>query len=409
MKRDSLPANASPKGMDAVAKSSNSHSQSVVQRRSFLKGVGMAGVALSAGAVLAGQLRADDITDPDKSGSLTKGDAAILRFLAAAEILETDLWLQYAELGGVQDDEVAKKASKNIPGYPAKATGGNTPYTQDLAQLDTDMPQYIHDNTDDELSHELFINAYLASKGADTVNMDRFRVLPSSKADGANDIGRLTNLMQLTVDTSFWTRYRSEGGNPDLGDKFRSVIPDLANNQHPAIPRDNGDLNEPFLQVIANTAGFHFAFIEQGGSSLYPQLAQRVTHVEVLRILLSFGGTEITHFQTWHDKAGNAPVRTNVKDPKHPNVVVTFPNLNQPPAGFKLEDVQTNLIMPEPTHLLTKNLPIVSIIRPTETKGAAMGAARSFATDGLFIGQSKEFMEFLQDLASEADAARRER
>jgi hypothetical protein len=409
MKRDSLLANASPEGMDAAAKSSNSHSQSVVQRRSFLKGVGMAGVALSAGAVLAGQLRADDITDPDKSGSLTKGDAAILRFLAAAEILETDLWLQYAELGGVQDDEVAKKASKNIPGYPAKATGGNTPYTQDLAQLDTDMPQYIHDNTDDELSHELFINAYLASKGADTVNMDRFRVLPSSKADGANDIGRLTTLMQLTVDTSFWTRYRSEGGNPDLGDKFRSVIPDLAKNQHPAIPRDNGDLNEPFLQVIANTAGFHFAFIEQGGSSLYPQLAQRVTHVEVLRILLSIGGTEITHFQTWHDKAGNAPVRTNVKDPKHPNVVVTFPNLNQPPAGFKLEDVQTNLIMPEPTHLLTKNLPIVSIIRPTETKGAAMGAVRSFATDGLFIGQSNEFMEFLQDLASEADAARRER
>jgi hypothetical protein len=134
-----------------------------------------------------------------------------------------------------------------------------------------------------------------------------------------------------------------------------------------------------------------------------------VTHVEVLRILLSIGGTEITHFQTWHDKAGNAPVRTNVKDPKHPNVVVTFPNLNQPPAGFKLEDVQTNLIMPEPTHLLTKNLPIVSIIRPTETKGAAMGAVRSFATDGLFIGQSSEFMEFLQDLASEADAARRER
>jgi hypothetical protein len=198
---------------------------------------------------LAGQLRADDITDPDKSGSLTKGDAAILRFLAAAEILETDLWLQYAELGGLQDDEVAKKASKNIPGYPAKATGGNTPYTQDLAQLDTDMPQYIHDNTDDELSHELFINAYLASKGADTVNMDRFRVPLSSKADGANDIGRLTNLMQLTVDTSFWARYRSEGGNPDLGDKFRSVIPDLAKNQHPAIPRDNGDLNEPFLQV----------------------------------------------------------------------------------------------------------------------------------------------------------------
>ncbi|HET7440532.1 MAG TPA: twin-arginine translocation signal domain-containing protein [Terriglobales bacterium] len=409
MNKGSLPANTSAEAVASQAENVSSHPQSGVPRRSFLKGVGMAGVALSTGAILADQLRADALHDPDKSGRLTKGDAAILRFLAAAEILETDLWLQYAELGGVQSDEVAKRASKNIPGYPAKATGGNTPYTQDLTQLDGDMPQYILDNTDDELSHEIFINAYLASKGADTVDMDRFRVLPSSKADGANQIGRLTNLMQLTVDTSFWTRYRSEGGNPDLGDNFRSVIPDLAKNQHPAIPRDNGDLTEPFLQVIANTAGFHFAFIEQGGSSLYPQLAQRVTHVEVLRILLSIGGTEITHFQTWHDKAGNAPVRLNVKDPKHPGIEVSFPNLNQPPAGFDLVETQTNLIMPEPTHLLSKSLPIVSIIRPTETKNAAMGAVNSFATDGLFIGQSKEFMEFLQDLAAEADAARRER
>ena len=408
MKKENLPAKPMPETDASSAEDLQLLARSGVQRRSFLKGIGMAGAALSAGAVLTESLRATGVTDPDKSGRLTKGDAAILRFLAAAEILETDLWLQYAELGGVQDDEVAKRASKNIPGYPAKATGGNAPYTQDLTQLDGDMAQYIHDNTDDELSHEIFINAYLASKGADTVNLDRFRVLPSSKADGANQIGRLTNLMQLTVDTSFWTRYRSEGGNPDLGDNFRSVIPDLAKNQHPAIPRDNGDLTEPFLQVIANTAGFHFAFIEQGGSSLYPQLAQRVSHVEVLRILLSIGGTEITHFQTWHDKAGNAPVRMNVKDPKHPNIEVSFPNLNQPPAGFRLADTQTNLIMPEPTHLLSKNLPIVSIIRPTETRGAAMAALTSFTTDGLFIGQSKEFLEFLQDLASEADAARRE-
>lgn len=369
----------------------------------------MAGVAVSAGTLLASRLLADSITDPDHSGRLPNGDAAILRFLAAAEIIETDLWLQYAELGGVQDDEVAKKASQNIPGYPPLATGGNPPYTQDLTQLDGDMPQYIHDNTDDELSHELFINAYLASKGADTVNMDRFRILSSSKADGANQIGRLTNLMQLTVDTSFWTRYRSEGGNPDLGAKFLPAIPDLAKNQHTAIPRTNADLTEPFLQVIANTAGFHFAFIEQGGSSLYPQLAQRVTHVEVLRILLSIGGTEITHFQTWHDKAGNAPVRINVQDPQHPNVSVTFPNLNQPPAGFKLEDVQTNLIMPEPTHFLNKSFPIVSIIRPTETHMAATNAVAGLAADGLFIGQTKEFFEFMQDLAAEADAAPRER
>ena len=407
MKREILPAKASAEALDAMtAEDASSRAPVGVGRRSFLKGIGAAGMAVSAGTVLASRLLADSITDPDHSGELPKGDAAILRFLAAAEILETDLWLQYAELGGVQDDEVAKRASQNIPGYPATSTGGNTPYTNDLIQLDGDMPQYILDNTDDELSHELFINAYLASKGADTVNMDRFRILPSSKADGANRIGRLTNLMQLTVDTSFWTRYRSDSANPDLGGSFASAIPTLAVNQHPAIPRDNGDLNEPFLQVIANTAGFHFAFIEQGGSSLYPQLAQRVTHVEVLRILLSIGGTEITHFQTWHDKAGNAPTRLDVADPKHPGVMVSFPNLNQPPAGFNLEDVQTNLIMPEPTVFLNKKFPTVSIIRPTATKGAAMGAVKSLVADGLFIGQTKEFFEFLQDLAAEADAAR---
>jgi len=406
MKNEKIPANALSETKEPSSVSINLRRD--LRRRSFLKGMGMAGVALSAGAVLPGQLRANSVTDPDKSASLTKGDAAILRFLAAAEIIETDLWLQYAELGGVQDDEVAMKASKSIPGYPAKATGGNMPYTQDLIQLDGDMPQYIHDNTDDELSHELFINAYLASKGADTVNMDRFRILPSSKADGANQIGRLTNVMQLTVDTSFLTRYRSEGGNPDLGTKFVPPIPTLATNQHTAIPRSNADLTEPFLQAVANTAGFHFAFIEQGGSSLYPQLAQRVTHVEVLRILLSIGGTEIAHFQTWHDKAGNAPVSAApIKDPAT-GVEVFFPNLNAPPTGFKLEDVQTNLIMPEPTHFLDKNFPIVSIIRPTETKNAAMGAFNGLFADGLFIGQSMEFLEFMQDLAVEADAARRE-
>src|SRR5579871_5833441 len=150
------------------------------QRRSFLKGLGAAGVALSAGALLPRALRAEE--KEENNGSLSKGDAAILRFLAAAEIIESDLWLQYAELGGVQDDEVSKLASQLIPGYPAKPTGGNPLYTQTLQTLDMDMPQYIHDNTDDELSHHQFINAYLSSKGADTVNLDPFRTLPSSRA-----------------------------------------------------------------------------------------------------------------------------------------------------------------------------------------------------------------------------------
>ena len=155
-------------------------------------------------------------------------------------------------MGGIQDEEVSTIASNQIPGYPGAPTGGSTGYTNALTQLDGDMPQYISDNTEDELSHETFINAYLVSKGADPVNLDRFRTLPSSKATGANQIGRLTNLMELTVDTSWWTRYRSRSGNPDLGDTFPNAVPTLASGKHPAIPRSNDDLNNPdFLQAIA--------------------------------------------------------------------------------------------------------------------------------------------------------------
>jgi hypothetical protein len=372
----------------------------VVERRSFLKGAGIAGAALAAGGLLTIDLKGEE-----RSGSLTKGDAAILRFLAAAEIIESDLWLQYQELGGVQDNEVAELASKLIPGYPAQATGGSQPYMQALIPLDGDMSQYIHDNTEDELTHEVFINKYLASKGADIADLDRFRTLPSSKATGANQIGRLTNLMQLSVDTSWWTRYRSHTGNPDLGDSFRQAIPTLAVGQHTAIPRTDADLNDSnFLQAIANTAGFHFAFIEQGGTSLYPMLAQRVSSVEVLRIVLSIGGVEIAHFQTWQDKAGNAPPLPDVVDPVT-GVKVTFPDLNSPPFGG--QHFQTNLIMPEPTVFLSRQLPACSIIRPTATDGAAMGAVGALTADGLFIGQSREFFAYLRDLAEDADAAQR--
>jgi len=372
-----------------------------IERRSFLKGLGVAGAAISAVPLMGIGAKADD---GHGHGSLSKGDAAILRFVAAAEIIESDIWLQYNELAGVQDGEVSKLANKLIPGYPAQATGGNSDYTEGIKQLDEDMDQYISDNTEDELSHEAFLNAYLASKGAAPVNLDAFRTLPSSQATGSNkSVGRLTNLTQLTVHTDWWTRYRSRGGNPDLGDKFRNAIPTLAVGQHTAIPRTDSDVsNSDFLQAVANTAGFHFPWIEQGGTSLYAQLAQRATNLEVLRILLSIGGTEICHFQTWHDKAGNAPPKDNVIDPVT-GVSVTFPDLNSAPFGG--ENFQTNLIMPEPTVFLSRQFPPCSIIRPTETQGAAMGAAKALTGDGLFIGQSKHFFQALQELAHEADEA----
>jgi len=326
-------------------------------RRSFIK------KGLAAGTATAGL----GLLAKEDGGKLKKGDAAILRFLAAAEIIETDVWQQYNELAGIQDSEV--------PGG-----SGNAPFTAAVKVLDGDMDQYIHDNTEDELTHFTFINAYLASKDADTVNLDQFRNLPSSTATGAQQIGRLTNLMQLTVDTSWWTRYRSRANNPDLdpGFAFPQAVPGLSAGQFLGIPRSDADLGPPnHLQAIANTAGFHFAFIEQGGTSLYPSLAQRVSDPEVLRILLSIGPTETAHFQTWMDKAGNAPALTD------PTNGLVFPDLNAPPFGG--EDFQTNLIMPEPCPFLSRKFPVCSIIRPTETQGAAMGALKALTADGLFI------------------------
>ena len=369
-----------------------------LRRRSFLTGIGAAGLALSTGALLNDPLHAEE-----RSGALTRGDAAILRFLAAAELIETDLWQQYAELGGTPTNE---------PPMITGLTSGNAAYTKALSNLDGDMATYIHDNTEDEFSHAAFINAYLKSKNADTVNLDNFRTLPSSQATGAQQIGRLTNLMELTVDTSWFTRYRSRTGNPDLGDSFSNAIAVLGTKRHTAIPRNNNEAElDPaspngvtdVTQFIANTAAFHFAFIEQGGTSLYAQLAQRVSSAEVLRILLSIGGTEIAHFQTWHDKAGNAPALKGVLDPVSGDTV-DFPDLTTFAGN---EDLQTNLIMPEPTFFLSKQFPVCSIIRPTATANAAHEAVKSLTNDGLFRGQHDDFFRYLNDLAEDADEARR--
>jgi Ferritin-like domain len=366
-------------------------------RRSFLRrGLAAAGAATAAVPLTKPSPMFSQDQDLAAGESLNSGDIAILRFLAAAEILETDLWIQYNELGGVQDSEV--------PGI----TGGNEAYRDALEQLDDDMPQYIHDNTEDEITHFQFINAYLVSKGADPVNLDQFRTLPSSKATGARQIGRLTNLMQLTVDTSWWTRYRARLKNPDLDPTFRfpQAVPSLNMGQHPAIPRSDADLSPSnHIQAIANTAAFHFAFIEQGGSSLYPSLAQRVNDPEVLRILLSIGPTETAHFQTWQETAGKAVSAPLAPLTDHVQPQLVFHDLNAPPFGG--ENFETSLVMPEPCPFLSRKFPVCSIIRPTNTIGAAMGAARALAKDGLFIGQSKQFFEALRGLAEQADAAQR--
>jgi Ferritin-like domain len=347
-------------------------------RRSFLKtgmlaaGVATAGVGMSGRGVSA-------FGEEREERSITKGDIAILQLLLAAEIIETDLWQQYRELGGVE------------------AIGGPSQgYITALEQLDGDMPQYISDNTDDEISHVAFLHAYLKSKGQRPINLDKFRNLQGSAAPGAKKIGRLTNLMQLSVDTSWWTRYRSKE-NPDLGAKFPQAVPSLNVGRHPAIPTSQADFNDSnHIQAIANTAGFHFAFIEQAGTSLYATLSQRVSSREVLRITISIGGSEIMHFQVWHDKAGNAVALTDGS--------LTFVNLtlNQP------ESLQANLIMPEPCDFID-GLPECSIIRPSGAGQIdAVGAINGFIADGLFIGQPKEFIQLLLHLAHDADEAKRE-
>ena len=373
-------------------------------RRAFLTNGMVAAGAASMGASLLTGTSAAFSGDGD-SAPITKGDIAILTFLSALEQVEADLWIQYAELGGATNQGLSPI---DLP----FATGLAPDYITGLLVLDGDMPQYIADNTDDEISHHRFLNNYLESKGAKTVDLSRFAILPPSQVTGVPQKGRLTNLKQLTIDTSWWTRYRSETANPDFGGTFENAVPDLAKGQHPAIPLCDGDLGvdangniSHHLQAIANTAGFHFAFIEQGGSSLYPALAQKVTNLEVLRILLSIGGSEIMHFQTWHDKAGNA---TNITDGN-----LTFPNLNDPThTAQQADSLQTNLIMPEPTLFLNKNLGPVSIIRPTSTQqGGAVASVVSFTEDGLFLDPSTNrntgIVDVLMRLAEEADEARR--
>jgi len=390
-------------------------------RRSFLKkGTVAAGAATLGVGVLAGKSFASDREDDGDRAAITRGDIAILRFLQALEQVEEDLWRQYAELGGTQDNEFTG------------LTGGNAAYTQALQLLDGDMPQYIHDNTDDEISHASFLKNYLESKGAGSADLTHFKVLPSSTADGAQQIGRLTNLTQLTIDTSFWSRYRSIT-NPDFDPmaKFAQAVPSLNVNQHTAIPRSNADtqgsvinLGDPtqstftdHLKAIAFTAGFHFAFIEQGGTSLYPTLTQHVTNLEVLRILLGIGPSESMHFQTWQDKAGNATPLTDV-DPVN-NSTVTFTTLSAAqgetsPESLNGDTLQSNLIMPEPTHFLDKKFGPVAIIRPTSTAfGGAVASVQSFVTDGLFINPKTNksdtgIVPVLMRLAEEADEARRQ-
>jgi hypothetical protein len=363
-----------------------------LDRRSFMRSGLLAGGAatISAGLLSNGALARAQSDDSD--GRLDAGDVAILRFLAAAELIEADLWTQYAELGGIGDNppiEIDPNEQLNA-------------YQSALSNLDSDGPQYISSNTLDEVSHAAFLNAFLESKGADPVNFDNFRTLQGSTATGAANIGRLTNLMHLNVDTSWFTRYRSST-NPDFGATFPQA---LTITNRTAIPVTDADFNNPnHIQVIANIAAFHFGYIEQGGSSLYAAMNQKASHRDVVKITLGIGGDEVAHFLEWVDFAGNA-----VQAPVAPvtDAGLTFPDFFANPPLQPATLVQPSLIFPVPCEFISPKLPHVSIIRPLSDKfGGAVATIASFTADGLFFGQSKKFLNELNVLAVAADAATR--
>jgi len=334
-------------------------------RRLFMKSLALGGASLMPiGAALA-----DGDSGRTRLGSITDGDAAILRFLAAAEILETDLWEQYTDFVDV-----------------------DSAYTNALEVIDDNMATYVDQNTADEFSHQDFLNAFLIKMHKQPVNLERFRTLPSSPVSPSQK-PRLTNLMHMNVDTSWYLRYRSSG-NPDFGDTFGQAV-DIVN--RPAIPVQNQSLyTANQMQAIANTAAFHFAMIEQGGSSLYDALSLKCSSLLALRILTSIGGTEVAHFEIWNDKAGDAP-------PVDSGDGLVFPDLNQNPA------TTTSLVMPRPCKFISSDLPLCSVIRPTSIGLAGATAAAHFLTNtGLFEGQSDAFFHALFSLASAADRAARQ-
>jgi hypothetical protein len=369
-------------------------------RRSFIKDGMMAAGVATVGAGLAAS--GASTFGAQNSGRLTPGDAAILRFLAAAELIESDLWVQYAELGGIGNNppiEVDPNPNPPLNNYQIA-----------LSNLDGDGPQYISSNTLDEQSHAAFLNAYLESRGAEPVNFDEFRTLQGSIATGSSGIPRLTNLMHLNVDTSWFVRYRSTT-NPDLGATFPQAI---TLNNVTAIPRNDNDFNgapnanfagNNHIQAIANVAGFHFGYIEQGGSSLYAAMSQKVTDPQVLEITLGIGGDEIAHFLEWVDFAGNG-VQVPVAPFTDAISGLTFPDFFNNPPLTPANLVQPSLIFPVPCEFISNKLPHVAIIRPLTDKFAgAVATIASFTADGLFVGQSKQFLNTLQVMALEADAA----
>lgn len=330
-----------------------------VSRRSFVRRAAI-GAAL---IPVSGFLGSAASSFGQGSGQVTSGDIAILKFLAAAELVEADLWSQYCELAM-----------------------NNRPYRRALEDVDDAIVTYICDDRDNEQSHADFINAYLVSIGEQPVNLDPFRTLPSSHAPGAQQIGRLTSLRSLNVDTSWYRRYRTDS-NPDFGD----TPPQIATiGNQPTIPFDRETGHD--IDVIAESAVFHFCAIEQGGASLYSSFLSKVSSLDVLSIVASIGPVEFYQFGTFQTSLQG--IRAIQKGG------TIIPNLR------RAADVRNSL--PAPAKFFAGGFPLNSVLRPRSTeKAGAVAAANGLVASGLFTGQSNAFLAAVVQLAQAADAATR--
>jgi hypothetical protein len=333
--------------------------ESSVNRRAFLTKAATVGIGLP----FAGILGTATTAFASEGSGPTPSDIAVLKFLAAAEFVEEDLWGQYCEL----------------------ATN-NSGYRDALRRIDVSLPAYICQDHNDERSHAALINAYLQSIGETPINLDGFRTIMPPKVHGIEQKGRLTNLTNLKVDTSWYNRYRGLE-NPDLDGKPAQIVT-IA--EKPTIPLSD-KMSKDDYQLAAHAAAFHFCAIEQGGSSLYVNLIPRVTSMDTLTILTGIGPTEVMHFGVFQTALeGIFGLRGNGLD---------FPNLR---ANRELAEK----VMPSPTPFLKRGFPACSVIRPgSKANVGPLAAATGLAKSGLFEGQGKAFFDAVVGLATAADEA----
>src|SRR5258707_1487829 len=341
---------------------SSSSTVSTQSRRSFFK-------MTAAGAAIAipgfALMKGTEIAFAESRPSLNDSDVAVLQFLAAAELVDGDLRAQYCDLATT-----------------------NPRYRNALQRIDESLPDFICGVFEDECSPASFINAFLAAAGKTPINLDPFRTLPSVPVEGAKNIGRLTNLKNLTIDTSYYQRYR-QAGNPDFGDAFPQIV-NIVN--QPTVPTSES-IRGNELRSIAQTAAFHFASIEQGGSSLYNSFMTKVTNLDVVAILASIGPMEVYHFAVFQTALEGIRRFGGHGGP-------SFPDIRENPNRGD--------VMPEPCTFLGKSLPGCSVIRTRYTNTAgAVAAATGLVNSGLFLGQSQAFFDAVVPLAEAADAALR--